>query len=767
MADPRRRLLPDEPDQDQEEGLQSHISTAISPQPSEHHLKRPAGPSLEGFEVTTTQLSPETTALHRIGRLTVTSLFASLIATLAIVGFLAFISFGGLDNQTWHLIMVRQWATRAISISTIALRTLVDLQASIAAAMIAALALESGSVRLRDAAAISIARAEAPSPLRLLWSTRLISTIKHASERLNVYMALLLCLTTISTQFSSTILLADLRLGQLQGLPSQNSTAYDFAYLANLSLVPIPGGWFVNWTVGNQYPKQGRTRTWLRNPPSLPSFAEYAEPVLHQQPEVDDTGVLLRAFLPFADAQSRENIRNYSGKALELDSRVSCQSPRLTNLSWSIIGYAYGPLVGTLAPTKQADRLWSPQEPIPFNCTFFQQEGATSVCQIQQQVERGKASGGLISEFSNVTETTMLDQLAREKGYVTWGTSMLIIEPTTGVDPHYNPANDSNLSVTEHESWTDIATQTGVPLARLSLCYAAWDTARLSVTMSSDQNRSEPIPRWNPTEGLHTTPDLSDQLGNSPGQSATARQIMVLENNGSWVTQPEDRTPINIQPWVQLFGDVADASFVPAGTAMTGNASAIMALGAQGYTPPSLIMDGMPEARSFFADDNVATFFHTFHKRSGSLARALSSTITLLSSMAYYDQMPRFQETAETTQVFFVTVLFPRSHSGFLSVAVVLLVHNILVAIVIQKFLSESQFTVLGNYWQAVRQLYTAQTRDLLLVGGELDDRRMDSRPKEAGRETEKFRFVGGMMEWEEEMVPLGGEDDSVRLASP
>ena len=773
MADSRPLTSPDE---DQNEGL--HTSTAFTP--SEHAPKRvnlalesevdcrsrsPGNPQ-EHFEVTPAQLSPENTVFHRIGRLTVSSLSASLLATLAIVGFLAFISFGGSENRTWHVIMVNQWATRAISISTIVLRTLVDLQASIATAMIAALALESGSIRLGDAAAVSIARAEASSPLRLLWSARLTSVLKDASGRLNVYMALLLCLTTVCMQFSSTILLSDLRLGQLPGLPSQNSTAYDFAYLINRPLVPIPGGWYVNYTSG--YPKQGRTTTWLRNPPFLPSFAEFAEPVPHPQPGVDDTGVLLRAFLPFADAQSRENIRNYSGKALVLDSRVSCQSPKLASLSWDIVGYAYGPLLGTLAPTKRADRLWSPQEPVPFDCTFLQLEGATSVCQIRQREGSFYAtSGGLISEFSNITEAAMLDQMAREKGYVTWGTAMLIINSTGVVDPHYDPANDS-LQISERETWTDVATQAGRPLARLSLCYAAWDTARLNVAISGDQNRSEPISQWNPTEGLYTSPDLSDQLGNSPGKSAAARQIMVLENKGSWVTEPEDHAPINLQPWVQLFGDVNGTSFAPAGQTMSGNASAIMALGAQGYIPPSLIVEGMPEAKSLFAEDNIATFFHTFYSRSGSLARALSSTITLLSSMAYYDQMPRFQETAQTTQVFFVTVLFPRSHSGFLAVATVLLVHNVLIAVIARKFLLQSKLTVLGNYWQAVGQLYICQTKDLLLNGGELDDTIVRVRLNEAGREKEKFRLTDEVREWGEDTeAGSSREDDGTRLVSP
>lgn len=136
----------------------------------------------------------------------------------------------------------------------------------------------------------------------------------------------LLFATTTLLQFSSTILLSDLELGQLPGLAANHSATYDFVYTGHGQ--PYPDGntlnvshGFYSYTGGVTYPIQLRIPTWSRNPPAFPAFAEYSKPV--SSPEgVDDTGVLLRAFLPFADAQSRESIRNYSGIAQVLDSRV-------------------------------------------------------------------------------------------------------------------------------------------------------------------------------------------------------------------------------------------------------------------------------------------------------------------------------------------------------------------------------------------------------------------------------------------------------------
>lgn len=47
----------------------------------------------------------------------------------------------------------------------------------------------------------------------------------------------------------------------------------------------------------------------------------------------DDIGVLLRAFLPSTAASHREAIRNYSGNAVVLDTRVSCHRPSFSNAS--------------------------------------------------------------------------------------------------------------------------------------------------------------------------------------------------------------------------------------------------------------------------------------------------------------------------------------------------------------------------------------------------------------------------------------------------
>jgi len=63
---------------------------------------------------------------------------------------------------------------------------------------------------------------------------------------------------------------------------------------------------------------------------AYPTSAEYSEQPF-VAPGVSDTGLTLRAFLPFSSARLRENVWNYTGKAYVLDSWVMCQQPILYN----------------------------------------------------------------------------------------------------------------------------------------------------------------------------------------------------------------------------------------------------------------------------------------------------------------------------------------------------------------------------------------------------------------------------------------------------
>lgn len=116
-------------------------------------------------------------------------------------------------------IMISGWATRAVSLPSMILRTAIDLQTGIAAAMLAALALESGSVLLHDTAKVSSARAQRARPHTLIHplTMGLLRNLRDYKKLLTVAAVVLLAGSALILQFSSTILLSDLRLGSLPG----------------------------------------------------------------------------------------------------------------------------------------------------------------------------------------------------------------------------------------------------------------------------------------------------------------------------------------------------------------------------------------------------------------------------------------------------------------------------------------------------------------------------------------------------------------------
>lgn len=262
------------------------------------------------------------TAVQKMGLQTVAILLITLILTTAVIGLLAFLWTAPHDNSFWRAIIIRGWAGGTVTVSSLMLRTAMDFQAGIAVAMLAAILLETDyRFSFIDIAQVSKLRAGRAVPMDIaIPHVRAIRYERPRSLRgyVQTSVVLLLVATTGLLQFTSIMLVSDLSLGVLPGIPLSRDLPFDFTYEWNEARASS------RWT----YPLQPRAvRPWLRNPPAFPTFAEFSEQI--NVPEhVDDTGLLFRGFLPFQDAQSRQTISHYSGKALVLDARVSCQRPQ-------------------------------------------------------------------------------------------------------------------------------------------------------------------------------------------------------------------------------------------------------------------------------------------------------------------------------------------------------------------------------------------------------------------------------------------------------
>lgn len=88
---------------------------------------------------------------------------------------------------------------------------------------------------------------------------------------------------------------------------------------------------------------------------------------------------------------------------------------------------------------------------------------------------------------------------------------------------------------------------------------------------------------------------------------------------------------------------------------------------------------------------------------------------TLL-QMAYYDMQPEMDVTADAAVSYFVEVLMPTGWHGYIAVAVVLFLHFVCVIVTVILFVTQTQFTLLGNTWSAVGQITVGGTEGALVA---------------------------------------------------
>lgn len=175
---------------------------------------------------------PHLTVQAKLGWITIITLLLTPTLMLASMAFLAFLWFSDRNNATWRNIIFGGWLAQAVTLCALALRTAASLQAGIATAMLAALALESRKGALpTHVASMATLRSTFSSPWSLL--KPLLASYSRASNPFNLMLnwAVPLCLVTLTLQFTSTILFSDLRLGLLPGTSRTTVLAADFVYL--------------------------------------------------------------------------------------------------------------------------------------------------------------------------------------------------------------------------------------------------------------------------------------------------------------------------------------------------------------------------------------------------------------------------------------------------------------------------------------------------------------------------------------------------------
>ncbi|VTT68280.1 unnamed protein product [Fusarium fujikuroi] len=228
----------------------------------------------------------------------------SFVILVEAVVFLTWLWFEDRESESWRRLMLSGRATQYITLMSVLIRWAIGTLAAITISMAASIALELHGVPMSALAETAIVSENAS------WYN--IQTL--ASPPYDQSFALV-----AASQFASTLLVTDLR--ELTILSLKENISYGFTFGAineatYRGMTPLPLR-----TDGLEY--------WSRAPSQSEIFADYSEPGVSSD-ELDDTGTVLRAFLPFSTKAQRESIQSFNGIAQIIDTHVVCVRPSFT-----------------------------------------------------------------------------------------------------------------------------------------------------------------------------------------------------------------------------------------------------------------------------------------------------------------------------------------------------------------------------------------------------------------------------------------------------
>jgi hypothetical protein len=216
--------------------------------------------------------------------------------------------FGNEKQTFWRWPVLNRYIQRTVTLSAVALRTIIAFQSALCTSMIAGSIMELYGFNLPRSAALSIMRYNGGQPYMLL---RNGNFKRHSWFLFTV--TIFVSITTIGSQFTSTGLVADLEIAAIFGDPKIAQIAYGY-----------------NASKAHQLDLYEPDFTNLM-PSVYSTFGEYSE-TPNKTPGLDDTGNSLRALLPISSATERQTMSNYTGSGIVLNSHAVCLKPLFENL---------------------------------------------------------------------------------------------------------------------------------------------------------------------------------------------------------------------------------------------------------------------------------------------------------------------------------------------------------------------------------------------------------------------------------------------------
>ncbi|ETS86510.1 hypothetical protein PFICI_00338 [Pestalotiopsis fici W106-1] len=627
------------------------------------------------------------------------------IFILAAVAFLTFLWFGhGTEPEAagaawlWRKIALEDWMTRTVTICALALRVAVSMQSGICTSMTAALVLENGRAitRKSQVAHTSVLRAINNGPRKLI-------QILIGSHTLSVLACLefwLICLLgglTLVLQFSSTVLLSDVR---------------DFAIVgddkvANISILQYnPSGdsiWVIprrNAALLNIEPRYGvfgEERSERNSTPELSGFS--------------NTDVVQRGYIPIPDMNARNLVRHYRGNALVSSSRIGCVPADIDatfeNVTADMVP-PMGSLKGTLNYGKVLNRTFPGTDAASF-CSAAGCESTAFDCSIGAADESQASALCFVGDTTTWPHGTNLPWNKNSWLYLLFATNM------TEQDL-YDLSLTYNVTVNQtRNEWGTTRSKSGHAL-EVSMCLASFDVDMRFVDMSAKGPPTEPTLSWNPLQHEHDSSLVLQMFDTDSPKSPMERGLLdmqILDGADDWfhANHSQESKPSKLLSTIVNM-QLSDESVK--------NTTYVTCIYCQIYGDAAM----HPELLHIVEDTLQLT---------GRPAKALSNLYGAMGTTLYDVLLNTLNVTEEAHVASAITVRVPgycntRTCSGFTSVVTMLGVHLATVWLIATLYATRIRHSRISNIWHTVSQLFGDELNDALLLGNNTTDETVNER---------------------------------------
>ncbi|KAH7412271.1 hypothetical protein DE146DRAFT_274512 [Phaeosphaeria sp. MPI-PUGE-AT-0046c] len=614
----------------------------------------------------------------------------------------------------WFSIVEKKWATRVVTLSSVLIRIATAAQLGVFAAILAALILEQVGVATEDLPLVSMIRCLNSGPHSLALSV----ANSFFTKALFPYSLLIVLaiFNAFALQFTSTILLTDF--GDTRIVMEFQHDNITFGLNRNVSTGVNPQG--INTYGGLDY--------WKTGPASYQRFAEFKEDG-SQTEDFVDTGKTLRGFPPFRNDSQRNLLRDYSGPMTVVDTRVICVRPTVSNVTVDVDPIQDDPTINgrfswkTSVPNLEANKA-DQEKGFEINCTVptagnynVTKDWQISSCFIGVDVAR--LLGGIISDDRNAD-------------YPLGHTSANLLLNATGNWRDWEKAfsNDTRMEQTETSKplWTHF-TRSNVTID-FSLCFVNPLPASYEVEVSSDRDGLDLGILWNSKTASFNTSLVRHMYGTTKATIEERRQLQ-LKNKSNWTTSGVDRVwNITTEEFIWNTLSRYDYASVHSSDPMAGVGVGLTTMFTSGALP------------DYSVHRIHAAIFQDIIKRTGNPAVAFQTLTTILLQMAYYDFLSEYDVTAPAKWQASATLNIPNQWKAFGVVLGLLVVHFTLVITAIRLFLARTEMSLLGNAWQAVSQVVSADTAGVLHEGATTTDREVKGTMKQSGVADGRIRIA-------------------------